>query len=143
MIVMVDSNVVIDVIGIDQAWVVWSRAMLKSLNVSGEKLVINHVVLAEIAGNAPDLPSLLVLLEDLDIEIMAIEESSAFSAGRAFRDYRRKGVRSEPGSAILSDFLIGAHAETLGARLPTRDVSLYRRHFPSLPLITPETHPHG
>ncbi len=141
--ILVDPNVVIDAIGLDQAWVDWSRATLKLLDVAGLELLINRIILAEVAGNAPDLPALLVALDDLDIEIVSPDAASAFAGGRAFRNYRRGRKGDREGGPILPDFLIGAHAETLGATLLTRDVSLYRRHFPSLPLITPETHPHG
>jgi predicted nucleic acid-binding protein len=38
---------------------------------------------------------------------------------------------------VLSDFLIGAHAEELNLPLLTRDPKMYRTYFPTLELITP------
>ena len=139
--ILVDSNVMIDVLGVDQAWQPWSRRMMRHLSASGRDLVINTVVLAEIAGNASDLAALLLFLADADVEVLTIDHDSAFVAGQAFRSYRRdKGA--EPGTkAILADFFIGAHAAVTGASLLTRDPRLYRRYFPDLTLITPETHP--
>jgi len=40
---------------------------------------------------------------------------------------------------VLPDFLVAAHAIVLDQPLLTRDPALYRRYFPELSLITPET----
>jgi predicted nucleic acid-binding protein len=42
---------------------------------------------------------------------------------------------------VLPDFLIGAHAVVRGYSILTRDPKGYRGYFPSVELITPETHP--
>jgi len=59
-------------------------------------------------------------------------------AGRAFRDYaeRRHRLRDPGPRRILADFLIGAHAVSVGQRLLTLDTRLYRAAFPSLTLDT-------
>jgi hypothetical protein len=58
----------------------------------------------------------------------------AWLAAQAFVKYRRAGgTKSSP----LPDFYIGAHAETEGLTLVTRDAPRYRTYFPSLALITP------
>jgi predicted nucleic acid-binding protein len=63
---------------------------------------------------------------------------AAFAAGLAFLDYRRRGgMRTSP----LPDFFIGAHAAVRGYRLLTRDRGYYASYFPTLHLISPETHP--
>lgn len=69
------------------------------------------------------------------VTIEPLGDAVAFAAGLAFREYRH---RASQGHAILSDFLIGGHALSLGATLLTRDARIYRAHFPKLPLITPE-----
>jgi predicted nucleic acid-binding protein len=139
--IVVDSNILIDVLGVDQEWQPWSRHALQTLSASGRDLVINTVVLAEIAGNAPDLPALLQFLTAVDIEVLTIDADSAFLAGQVFRSSRRDRDELTGAKAILADFLIGAHAVIAGASLLTRDPRLYRRYFPDLSLITPETHP--
>lgn len=57
-----------------------------------------------------------------------------FRAGKAFREYRRRGGTK---SGVLPDFFIGAHAEVAGLCLLTRDAGRYRSHFPDVDLIAP------
>jgi hypothetical protein len=44
-----------------------------------------------------------------------------------------RGIRT----GVLSDFFIGARAETEGLPLLTRDVRRYRSYFPTVNLIAP------
>ena len=63
---------------------------------------------------------------------------AAFLAGKAFVAYRKAGgERSSP----LPDFFIGAHAAIRGYDLLTRDPRGFRKYFPTLRIISPETHP--
>lgn len=58
-------------------------------------------------------------------------------AGMAFQAYaaRRRRQRSEGPRRILTDFLIGAHANYQGYRLLTLDDRIYRAAFPKLHVI--------
>ncbi|HEX8419978.1 MAG TPA: type II toxin-antitoxin system VapC family toxin [Sphingomonas sp.] len=135
--IFVDTNVLIDLLNPDERWFGWSRDHMIAF--AGETdLVANTIVLAELASNFKSLDSLYAALERYDVEVLTIDDGAAFAAGQAFREYRR---RTKARDAMLSDFLIGAHARHLGATLLTRDASLYRTYFPDLTLITPETHP--
>lgn len=134
--ILVDSNVLIDIVGADQEWRAWSDAAIERLQANGEQLVVNLIIVAEIAANFETLADLDVALDSIDIEIVPLCGDAAFAAGQAFRAYRRM---HRDRNAILSDFLIGGHARALGASLLTRDTSLYRTYFPDLTLITPET----
>jgi predicted nucleic acid-binding protein len=49
-------------------------------------------------------------------------------------EYRRQGGSKHN---VLPDFLIGAHAQTLGCPLLTRDTRKYSTYFPAVPLIAP------
>ncbi|MCB1497697.1 MAG: type II toxin-antitoxin system VapC family toxin [Bauldia sp.] len=81
-------------------------------------------------------------MEELDERLLsasvgreAIPFEGAFLAGKAFREYRRRGgIRRSP----LPDFLIGAHAAVRGYALLIRDAGRYRSYFPRLPVIAPD-----
>ena len=59
-----------------------------------------------------------------------------FLAGRSFRAYRESGGTR---SRILSDFIIGAHAQERAGRLLSRDRGFYRAYFKKLQLLDPGT----
>lgn len=42
-----------------------------------------------------------------------------------------------PGTGVLPDFFIGAHAAVTGLMLLPREVGRYRSYFPTVPLIAP------
>lgn len=135
--IFIDSNILIDVVAPEQAWRDWSLGRIEQLS-GTDPLIVNQIVVAEMASGFPSLDEVLAWLADLSIEVRSLDEAAAFSGGVGFRAYRRAG-RDRTG--LLSDFLIGGHAQQLGASLLTRDPRLYRRYFPDLTLITPETHP--
>lgn len=138
MIVLIDSNVLIDIFEADQSWRAWSVAAIERLQLAGAQLLVNPIVVAEIASNFPSHGELLATLDRIDVEVAPLIVEDAFRAGQAFRAARRDRPERD---AILADFLIGGHAASLGASILTRDPRLYRRYFPELPLITPDTHP--
>jgi tetratricopeptide (TPR) repeat protein len=63
-----------------------------------------------------------------------LKEALAPAAARAHADYRSRGGQR---TAVLPDFLIGAHALVERCALLTRDPRRYRLAFPGLGLITP------
>ena len=134
---LVDSNVLIDVLVAQQPWRDWSHAWLRNAVDSGE-VVINQIVYAETAMQFEETEA----IEDVISLVRPTRESipwdAAHAAGRAHRDYRRRGGSRD---RTLPDFLIGAHALVKGYRLLTRDPRRYRRYFPSLEIIAPDTHP--
>ena len=130
--ILVDSNVLIDVLTNDPVWQEWSSAQLTRLG-NTRQLAINPLIFAEIAIAYPDeeqldaaLPATLVRLP--------LPYTAAFMAGRAFLEYRRRGgTRRSP----LPDFYIGAHAAAEGHTIVTRDVARYRTYFPDVTVIAP------
>lgn len=129
-----DSNVLIDVFEYDPVWFDWSADALTEAS-EDAPIMINPIVVAEISSRFADLPMLRRALDRMAIEIVPFDDPIAFEAGHRFREYRR---RHRSRDAILADFLIGAHALSLGATLLTRDTRIYRRYFPELALITPK-----
>ena len=133
--ILVDSNVLIDVIESDPVWQEWSMARIEDAAQAG-RVVINHIVLAEAAPRSGPLEQ---FCDNLDVMMIAIEplsDEAAYAAGSAFQQYRQRRLAEVPQS-ILSDFLIGAHALIAGATILTRDPRFYRTYFPTVRLIAP------
>lgn len=135
--VLVDSNVLIDVLHPDPNWFAWSREQIERGLMAGS-LAINPLIYAEVGAYFRTLAELDEALPETAYRRLALPWKAGFLAGQAFRDYRRQGgTRSSP----LPDFYIGAHAQTTGLTLLTRDARRYRTYFPELRLIAPDTHP--
>lgn len=133
--VLVDSNVFIDILTNDSRWSSWSSdALRRALDES--VVVISPIVYGELAAGIDTVEALdAVLPEDL-YRREPLPYPAAFLAGVAHRQYKRNGGnRGTP----LADFYIGAHAAVAGHRLLTRDPYHYRRHFPRLELIAPQS----
>jgi predicted nucleic acid-binding protein len=138
-VTFIDTNVLIDVFDADPEWENWSAGRLEEQTAERDG-VVNPVVIAELSCGFESLSQLLDLLTAASIEVVPLEEEAAFLAGARFASYRKERRQSEP-RRVLADFLIGAHAHMLGVPLLTRDAALYRRYFPDLALITPDSHP--
>lgn len=131
--ILVDSNVLIDVLGNDAVWRGWAIDHLTDLS-SVDDLRVNAVILAEVAPRMGSLSIFYQQIAELDIEMDEISDEAAFVAGVAFQSYRRNKGGAP---AVLPDFLIGGHAQSLNATILTRDPRFYRSYFPGVPLITP------
>ena len=130
---LVDTNVLLDIFTDDATWRSWSERAIRDALLTGV-VGINPIVYAETSLAFADTDALDSHLDTLMLAWLALPYGAAFRAGRAFLRYRRAGgTRSSP----LPDFYIGAHAETEGLTLLTRDVGRYRSCFPSLNLVTP------
>lgn len=132
-VVLVDSNVLLDLFTDDPQWRSWSeRALADALMTDG--VGINQIVYAELSLAFDDAGSLDRELSELLLTRLQLPYGAAFAAARAFLRYRRAGGARE---APLPDFYIGAHAESEGLKLLTRDASRYRTYFPAVHLIAP------
>jgi hypothetical protein len=131
--VLVDANVLLDIMTSDPQWFEWSAGRMERALAQG--LAINPVIYAELAAGFRKQEELNAALALAELERLALPYEAGFRAGRAFVEYRRRGGdRRLP----LPDFFIGAHAETAGLTLLTRDVARYRTYFPKVRLIAPE-----
>jgi predicted nucleic acid-binding protein len=130
--VLVDSNVILDMVNRDAVWLDWSRAALEQHTDAG--LLANAMVYSELCSNAIDCEEVDALLQAMGIEMADIPRRALFLAAKAHLAYRRQGGTK---TAPLPDFFIGAHAETLGIPLLTRDQGRYRTYFPHVALICP------
>jgi hypothetical protein len=97
-------------------------------------VLVNPIVYAEVSVGYHRI-------EDLDDALPAdifrresLPYVAGFLAGKAYRDYRRRGgTRTSP----LPDFFIGAHAAVSDLTLLTRDAGRYATYFPTVRLIKP------
>ena len=134
---VIDTNVLIDVLGPATVFRTWSLSALKRCHEEGE-LVINPVIWSELSASPLSELEINLAFGWLGLKREALSYEAAFEAGKAQFSYRRaSGARER----TLPDFLIGAHASVRSHRLLTRDPGRYRAYFPALDLITPETHP--
>jgi predicted nucleic acid-binding protein len=132
--ILVDSNVIIDVLTKDPAWQAWSEAALGDA-ADRDDVAINPIIYAEIASGFATMSDLDRHLGPDAFRRLALPYEAGFVAGRAFVEYRRRGgLRTSP----LPDFYIGAHAAVSGLSLLTRDARRYAGYFPMVRLISPQ-----
>ena len=130
---LVDTNVVVDVLGDDPVWADWSLAQLAEGALRGP-LLINEVVFAELSVRLPSLESVDEVLDTFELSLEPTPKAALFTAGKAFDIYKRRGgVRP----TVLPDFFIGAHAAVIEVPILTRDPRHFGSYFPSVRLITP------
>lgn len=131
--ILVDSSVLLDVIGNDPVWSGWSSSMLASV-ASESVLAINPLIYAEVSSRFATIEELNEALPHDRYRREALPFEAAFLAGKAFLKYRRRGgAKTSP----ISDFYIGAHAAVSGFGILTRDPRRYRAYFPTVQLIAP------
>lgn len=134
---IVDTNVLIDVLEDDPAWADWSVRQLRA-QAQVHELAINTVIYAELSLAFDSVDALDSAISRMGLAMEEIPRAALFLAGRAFMKYRRAGgLRNN----VLADFFIGAHAAVSGCGILTRDASRYASYFPRVSLITPESVP--
>ena len=132
--ILVDTNVLLDVVQDDPRWADWSQAQLEAASLT-DRLAINPVIYSELSIAFARVEELERLLGEAGLAVEDIPREALFLAGKAFVEYRRrKGTKQ----GVLPDFYIGAHAAVMQWPLLTRDAGRYRGYFPTVQLITPE-----
>ena len=131
---LVDSNVILDVLEDDPQWAGWSQAQLEAAAIN-DVPIINPIIYAELSLAFERIEELEVMLARTELRVEDIPREALFLAGRAFLQYRRRGGTK---TGVLPDFFIGAHAAVAGFPLLTRDTSRYSTYFPGLKLIAPQ-----
>lgn len=132
--ILVDTNIFVDLWTRDPAWADWSEEALASAAEAGP-LGINPIIYAELCLGFDRESQLEETLAEAGVRRLALPYHAAWPAARAFAAYRKRGGRR---SAPLPDFFIGAHALVEGLTLLTRDPRRYRSYFPGLRLIAPK-----
>ena len=132
-VIMIDSNVLLDLMTEDMRWLSWSAAAVEKA-ADRFRLVINPIIYAEVSIRYSRIEDLEAALPRTLLDREAIPYEAAFLAGKCFLAYRQQGGTKQ---SPLPDFFIGAHAAVAGYRLLTRDAARYRSYFPRLSLIAP------
>jgi predicted nucleic acid-binding protein len=133
-LILVDTNVLLDLVTNDPNWGDWSQQQLEAAALANE-LAINAVVYAELSISFQRIEELDAMLDATGIGFEQMPKPALFLAGKAYRRYRQSGGSK---TGVLPDLFIGAHAAVIGAPLLTRDPGRYRTYFPSVTLIAPE-----
>ena len=131
--VLIDTNVLLDVVTNHPQWADWSQNQLEAAS-ARDRLAVNAVVYAEVSIGFRRIEEVESLLAKTRIVVEAIPREALFLAGKAFQRYKRRGGTR---TGVLPDFFIGAHAAVLGAPLLTRDSRRYADYFPTVELIAP------
>ena len=131
--VLVDTDVLVDILERDPQWFDWSISQVRHLSMT-HPLAINAVIYAELAATYSSSAILDEKIATMNLFFEQIPRSAAFLAGKACVIYRRQGGTK---ANALPDFFIGAHASVLDCPLLTRDTRHYRTYFPDVRLIAP------
>jgi predicted nucleic acid-binding protein len=132
-VILVDTNVLLDVLEEDSQWAAWSQNQLDAASAT-DTLAINPIIYSELSMAFTRIEELEAVIADAALTVEAIPREALFLAGKAFLRYRRsRGTKR----SVLPDFYIGAHAAVMQWPLLTRDVSRYQTYYPTVTLITP------
>ena len=131
---LVDTNVLVDVLENDPQWADWSIAQLRAHS-KIHKLAINPIIYAELSLTFSTTEALDQTLDDLGLTLLEVPRPALFLAGKAFVKYRRQGGTK---NNVLGDFFIGAHAAVSGYPLLTRDTQRYAAYYPTVVLVAPQ-----
>lgn len=131
--ILVDTNVLVDVVSDDPLWAEWSQRHL-ALAAAQDELAINAIVYAELSVRYDTIEALEAMIHEARLVSADIPRAALFLAAKAYQRYRAAGGVK---TGVLPDFFIGAHAVIADAALITRNPRRYRSYFPGIMLIAP------
>lgn len=137
--ILLDTNVLIYASSISCPHHVWASRIIADAAAT-EGGVINGVVLAEILVGEEEPETAEDRIRRWGIGVRDVPAAAAKICAEAYRKYiqeRKKAANPHAPRTPLPDFFIGAHAQAMGWRLATADISRFRRYFPSVKLTTP------
>jgi predicted nucleic acid-binding protein len=132
-LILVDTNVLLDVLQNDKQWGPWALQALE-FAAAQDALAVNSVIYAELSIAFARIEELEQVLTDGRLSVEPIPREALFLAGKVFLQYKKRQGNK---TSVLPDFFIGAHAAVSGSQILTRDVARYRAYFPTVKLLTP------
>jgi predicted nucleic acid-binding protein len=132
---LVDTNILIDVLGDDPEWANWSISQLQAQSMV-HKLVINPIIYSELSLTFSSIEELDETLQEMDLPMLEMPKPALFLASKAFLQYRKHGGAK---NNVLGDFFIGAHAAVSNFTILTRDTKRYSTYFPTVQLVSPNS----
>jgi predicted nucleic acid-binding protein len=132
-VILVDTNVLLDVLQDDPQWAEWSQQQLETVSLT-DSLAINAVIYSELSMAFERIEDLEAVIAEASLTLEPIPREALFLAGKVFLDYRRRQGAKQ---GVLPDFYIGAQAAVNGWPILTRDVGRYRSYFPTVRLVAP------
>lgn len=130
---LVDTNVLVDVLEDDPQWADWSIGQLRAQS-RIHRLAINPIIYSELSLTFSTVEALDETLASMGLAMIEMPRAALFLAGKAFIRYRRQGGTK---SNVLGDFFIGAQAAVSGHAVLTRDTRRYASYFASVVLVAP------
>ena len=98
---LVDTNVLVDVLQDDPQWAEWSIAQLRA-QATIHELAINPVVYAELSMSFSTFELLNRTVATMQLTLREVPRAALFLAGKAYLQYRRHGgARGSRGPGLL------------------------------------------
>jgi predicted nucleic acid-binding protein len=86
--ILVDTNVLLDVLEDDPQWVDWSQAKLDAA-IATDTLAINPIIYAELSIAFARIEELEAVIADASLNVEPVPREALFLAGKVFLRYRR------------------------------------------------------
>jgi hypothetical protein len=99
-LILVDTNVLLDLVTDDPRWAEWSQQQL-DLACAHDQLAINDVVYAELSIGYAKMEQLDAMISSAGLVCAVMPPPALFLAGEAFQRYRSAGGRN---TGVLRDF---------------------------------------
>lgn len=131
MTTFIDTNVIVYLLTEDSPFHAWAK---EAVATADPPIIASDIVYSELSIGMAGIAETDAAISDLAIERLPFSNDALFLTGRAYKKHCENGGSK---SNVLSDFLIGAQAQSEDAPLLTNDIKNYKSYFPAVVLIKP------